>query len=75
MTSNTLLIVQFFADVMKQIFLGLDTVEYEGVSILDMFLAVIFFRLLIWFILNLLGAQWVEGGEYEEKERPDGEKR
>jgi len=75
MTSDTLLIIQFFADVMKDIFLGLDSAEFEGVSILDMFLAIMFFRLLVWFILKLLGAHWEEGGEYQEKERPSGGKR
>jgi hypothetical protein len=64
MTSEILSIVQCFADIVEQVFLGLDTVKFEGISILDMFLAILFFRVLLWFILKILGAQ-------EKKEKED----
>ena len=66
MTSNTLLIIQFYADVVKQVFLGLDTVEYEGISILDIFLAIMFFNILVWLIQRLLNRQLTPSLEGQE---------
>ena len=75
MVSDLLLIATFFANVITQIFLGLDTVKYEGISILDLFCALWFFRLIVWFIWRILTGTEMRGGEYEEKERSEGGKR
>lgn len=73
--SDLLLIVTFFAQIIGMIFLSLDTVKYEGISILDLLCALWFCRLMVWFTRKLIGTHWEEGGEYEEKERPSGGKR
>ncbi len=61
--SDILLIITFFANVVSQIFLSLDTVKYEGISILDIFCAIIFMNIMVWFIQRMINRPYEDNEE------------
>ena len=63
--SDIVLIITCFADIISQIFLGLSTVKIEGISILQIFCAIIFLKMIVWFIRRLIEMP------YEDKQKEE----
>lgn len=65
MVSDIFLIVSCYANAVSQIFFGLDNVKIDGISILDIFCAIWFFHILVWFIEAMINIPYDQGGAKE----------